>query len=263
MRRRDTRWTDAAAGSGFTARARSLTLVLALLTLMSACAPLPPRTSLPVETLRSGNFDVRRPNFVILHYTSNDDAARALRTLTSPVSRVSSHYLIGRDGRIYYLVDELARAWHAGESYWGNNRDLNSASIGIEIDNNGNEPYAEVQIAALLELLDDLKRRYAIPAANFLGHSDVAPRRKIDPGPHFPWRRLAAHGYGVWCDPPYEAAPAGADGAVLLAAFGYDVTDLAAAISAFKLRFVPDGDATQLTADDRARLYCLLGRRQR
>jgi len=141
-----------------------------------------------------------------------------------PQREVSAHYLIARDGRIYYLVDELARAWHAGESAWGGNRDLNSASIGIELDNNGEEPYAEAQIAALLALLADLTARWSIPAANVLGHGDVAPGRKVDPGALFPWRRLAAAGFGLWCDPPYDPPPAGLDDASLLAALGYDVS---------------------------------------
>lgn len=228
---------------------------------VAACAPLPPRAGVPVEQWPSRNFDERRPNFVILHYTSNDDAQRALRTLTDALSKVSSHYLIARDGKIYYLVDELARAWHAGASYWGGNRDLNSASIGIELDNNGAEPFAEVQIEALLALLADLQRRYAIPAANFLGHGDVAPARKTDPGRHFPWRRLAERGFGLWCEPPVTPVSSGADGAVLLAAFGYDVSDMAAATAAFKSHFAPDGDPRQLSDDDRALLYCLLAKK--
>ena len=138
-------------------------------------------------------------------------------------SKVSSHYLIARDGRIYYLVDELARAWHAGESYWGGNRDLNSASIGIELDNNGGEPFAEAQIEALIALLADLKARYGIPTANFIGHGDVAPGRKVEPSRWFPWQGLAGHGFGLWCEPPYPPAPPDLDSATLLAAFGYDV----------------------------------------
>ena len=228
---------------------------------LTACAPLPQRSSLPVEQRPSANFDERRPNYVILHYTSNDNAERALGTLTSPLSRVSSHYLIGRDGRIYYLVDELVRAWHAGESYWGGNRDLNSASIGIELDNDGVEPYAEAQIESLLALLADLQQRYAIPVENFLGHSDVAPQRKADPGRHFPWQRLAARGFGLWCEPPYAAALSVAGDSVALAALGYDVSDLAAAIVAFKLHYAPHGDPRQWTADDRALLNCLVAKK--
>jgi N-acetylmuramoyl-L-alanine amidase len=219
------------------------------------------RTGLPVELKPSPNFDERRPNFVILHYTSNDTAAPALRTLTDPASKVSAHYLIARDGRIYALVDERARAWHAGVSSWGGNRDVNSASIGIELDNNGSEAYAPPLLGALFALLDDLKTRYAIPAANFLGHSDVAPRRKVDPGRAFPWRLLAARGFGLWCEPPYGAPPT-TEGVTLLAAFGYDVADPAAAISAFRLHFAPDGDPRQLGDDDRAQLACLIEKKR-
>jgi N-acetylmuramoyl-L-alanine amidase len=231
-----------------------------LMLLVAACAALPVRTALPIEKRPSPNYDQRRPNFVILHYTSNDHAERALRTLTDRVRRVSSHYLVDRDGTIYYLVDELARAWHAGESYWGGNRDLNSASLGIEIDNNGAEPYSEPQIKSLLTLLADLKERYGIPAANFIGHSDIAPTRKTDPGGQFPWRRLAAMGYGLWCDPPYGPPPATAE-SLLLAALGYDVSNLPAAISGFKLHYVPSGDPARLTDDDRALLNCLVAKR--
>ena len=239
-------------------RASAVLLLLAL----AACTSAPPqRTSLPVELRASANFDERRPNYVILHYTSGSNAESALRTLTEPASKVSSHYLIARDGRIYQLVDERARAWHAGESYWGGSRDLNSASIGIELDNDGVSPYAELQVDALLTLLADIKERYAIPAANFLGHGDIAPRRKADPGPLFPWRRLAARGFGSWCDAPYPAAPQTSDDAVALAAFGYETADLRAAVAAFKNHFSPDSDSPTMTSDDRALLYCLISKR--
>ena len=241
-------------------RIRAGALLLALV--VAACAPLAPRTSLPVEVKASPNFDARRPNFVILHHTSNGEAERALTTLTDPLRKVSSHYLIARDGRIFYLVDELARAWHAGESYWGGNRDLNSASIGIELDNNGEEPFAEVQIEALLALLTDLKQRYGIPTANFLGHGDVAPGRKVDPSRWFPWQRLAANDFGLWCEPPYPPAPSGLSDAVLLAALGYEVSSLDAAIAAFKRHFAPHDASREMTADDRARLQCLVSQRQ-
>jgi len=242
------------------APARGLIALLALA--VAACTPLPPRAGVPVEPRPSPNFDERRPNFVILHHTGDDSAEQALTTLTDPVRKVSSHYLIARDGRIYYLVDELARAWHAGESYWGGNRDLNSASIGIELDNNGNEPFAEAQIEALLELLADLKARYGIPTANFLGHGDVAPRRKTDPSRWFPWKRLAEHGFGLWCEPSYSPAPPGVAGAALLSAFGYDVSDLDAAIAAFRRHFAPDDASREMTERERARLHCLVSRRQ-
>lgn len=229
-----------------------------------ACTPLSQRAGVPLESRPSANFDERRPNFVILHYTGGAGAQHALRTLTDPLSQVSAHYVVARDGKIYQLVDERARAWHAGESYWGGSRDLNSASLGIELDNDGAEPFAEDQIAALVQLLADIKARYAVPAANFLGHADVAPRRKGDPGRRFPWRRLATRGFGLWCEPPYAPPPRGADDTLTLAAFGYDVSDAAAAISAFKTHFVHDGDADAvgLTDDDRALLVCLIGKKQ-
>lgn len=233
-----------------------------LLLFVAACAPLPRGAGVPLEQRPSPNFDERRPHFVILHYTSNSDAARALRTLTDPGAKVSAHYLIVRDGKIYQLVDERARAWHAGVSYWGGGQDVNSASLGIELDNDGEERFAEPQIVALMGLLTDIKARYGMPAANFLGHADVAPRRKIDPGRRFPWQRLAAAGFGLWCEPPYPPAPRGAADVLLLAAFGYDVADTAAAISAFKTHFVPGGDADTFTDDDRALLNCLIDKKR-
>src|SRR5258706_8093768 len=232
--------------------------LLLVLLAIAACTTAPPsmqHTALPVLVRPSASFDERRPNFVILHYTSNDNGERGLRTLTDPASKVSAHYLVGRDGRIYALVDERARAWHAGVSYWGGNRDVNSAAIGIELDNDGNEPYAAPLIDKLLALLADLKARYSIPTANFLGHSDVAPRRKVDPGARLALRELAARGYGLWCDPPYPVPPA-ADGLTLLAAFGYDTADAAAATSAFKLHFSPAADSPDLPNADRAKLAC-------
>jgi N-acetylmuramoyl-L-alanine amidase len=184
--------------------------------LLGACAQLPEYTRLPVVQHPSVNFNERRPSFVILHHTGNAEAKRALGALSNPVAEVSAHYLVARDGTIYYLVDEMKRAWHAGESWWGGPIDMNSASIGIELDNDGSEPYAESQIAALLALLTDLEQRYKIPAANFLGHGDIAPGRKVDPGVGFPWRRLAEHGFGLWCEPPFKPVPPGVDDGALL-----------------------------------------------
>jgi len=233
----------------------------ALILLLAACQPLSLRTSLPVEVRPSPNFDARRPNYVVLHHTGDEDAVRALTVLTDPLQKVSSHYLIARDGTIFYLVDEQVRAWHAGESYWGGDRDLNSASIGIELVNNGDEPFPDPQIAALTALLADLKTRYRIPTANFLGHGDVAPGRKVDPSRWFPWRRLAEQGFGLWCDAPAEGVietATGADDALLLRAFGYDVTDFGAAVGAFKRRFAADDTLPEMTAESRAVLQCLL-----
>ena len=183
-----------------------------------------------------------------------------MRTLTDPQRRVSAHYVIGRDGAVYQLVDERARAWHAGESKWGADTDLNSASLGIELDNNGDEPFPDMQISALLTLLQGMQERHRIPAANFLGHGDVAPGRKVDPSRYFPWAILARQGYGLWCEPPLPEPPVDMDTILALRAFGYDLADPAAAIRAFKRHFVPDATATEFTERDRSVLYCLLSR---
>ena len=239
--------------AGPTRTARSALLAL----LLGACAQLPEHTRLPVVQHPSVNFNERLPSFVILHHTGKAESERALATLSNPVSEVSAHYLVARDGTIYSLVDEMKRAWHAGDSWWGGPIDMNSASIGIELDNDGSEPYAESQIAALLVLLADLRQRYRIPAVNFLGHGDIAPGRKVDPGVGFPWRRLAEHGFSLWCEPPFEPAPAGLDAGTLLGAFGYDVSSIEAAIAAFNRRFA-GVESRRMTEEGRARLYCLV-----
>lgn len=228
-----------------------------LIVLLAACAPVPQRADLPMQSRPSPNFDERQPNFVIIHATGDDTAEQALRTLTDPQRKVSSHYLIGRDGTVYKLVDERNRAWHAGESKWGADTDLNSVSLGIELDNNGSEPFPDIQISALLTLLDGIAERYRIPPANYLGHGDVAPRRKVDPSRYFPWAALARRGYGLWCDPPWPEPPAIMDEALALRAIGYDVSDLEAAIRAFKRHFVQGESTTELTDRNRGVLYCL------
>jgi N-acetylmuramoyl-L-alanine amidase len=233
---------------------------------LNACSVSPYQTSLAREWIPSPNYNERRPNFVVIHHTSNDTSARALDTLRNPVRELSAHYLIGRDGRLYQLVDELARAWHAGTSYWGGNTDINSSSIGIELDNNGEEPFAEPQIATLLALLADLRERYKIPAANFLGHADVAPRRKADPSRYFPWKRLAAEGFGLWCDPWDPVSPANLDSVGVLQAFGYDVSDPAAAIAAFRRHYAGEqslrGARTELSEEELALAQCLVERKR-
>lgn len=226
--------------------------------LLAACAPLPTGQGRAAAWLPSPNFDQRRPNFVILHQTTNATVDKALATLTDPARKVSAHYLIGRDGKSLQLVDESARAWHAGESRWGGMSDLNSASIGIELDNTGEEPFAEVQITALLALLAELRERHRIPAANVLAHGDVAPGRKVDPSRYFPWRRLAQSGFGLWCDQPPTAPPAGFDAALGLRALGYDMTQPAAVRAAFRRHFLGREGEAELDTAEQALLYCLL-----
>lgn len=236
-------------------------LALLPLAMLAACAPLRPGNNAGWRP--SPNFDQRRPNFVILHQTTNDTAEKALATLTDPRRKVSAHYLVARDGAVLQLVDEAARAWHAGESWWGGMTDLNSASIGIELDNTGEEPFAEPQIVALLDLLGELGARYQIPRANFLAHGDIAPGRKVDPGRLFPWQRLAQRGFGLWCDEPPAEPPPGFDVALGLQALGYDTSVPAAARAAFRRHFVAADADAEFSPGERALLHCLLRTRAR
>ena len=233
-------------------------LAVLLLAPLAACAPLPAGQGRGALWQPSPNFDQRRPNFVILHQTSNDNVEKALATLTDPQRKVSAHYLIGRDGAVIQLVDESARAWHAGDSWWGGMTDLNSASIGIELDNTGEEAFAEPQIAALLVLLDELRTRHRIPAANYLAHGDIAPGRKVDPSRLFPWQRLAQQGFGRWCETPPPAAPAGFDALLGLQALGYDIKAPGAARGAFRRHFRGSEGDVELAPDEQALLHCLL-----
>lgn len=155
----------------------------------------------------------RRPDLVILHYTGLPTIEDSLTRLTDPAARVSCHYFVDEAGQLYRLVDEDRRAWHAGASFWQGERDVNSRSIGIELQNPGHEfgyrDFPDEQIAALERLLGDLKERYELLDQCFLGHSDVAPERKIDPGEKFPWPRLAKRGFGLW---PFDSPGGDADG---------------------------------------------------
>lgn len=232
---------------------------LAAAMLAGACGTLVPPPGGGHAWVPSPNYGERRPNFVILHQTTKENVADALRTLTNPLKAVSAHYLVGKDGSITQLVDEANRAWHAGDSSWGWLTDINSASIGIELDNKDDRPFTEPQIRALLGLLADIKTRHRIPAANFLAHADVAPGRKVDPNRLFPWRRLAAQGYGLWCDEEELTPPPPAFDALLaLQAFGYDTRDAGRAVLAFRRHFAGMEDGGGLDDADRARLFCLL-----
>jgi N-acetylmuramoyl-L-alanine amidase len=162
-------------------------------------------TPIPVP---SPNFDVRTalPDMLVLHYTGMVDGPAALARLCDPQAKVSAHYMVEVDGRVFALVPEERRAWHAGKSFWRGASDMNDVSIGVEIVNPGHElgyvPFPDVQIAAVIELLTDIRSRWTIPDSRILGHSDVAPGRKIDPGELFPWKRLAEAGHGLWAEPP-------------------------------------------------------------
>lgn len=181
------------------------------------------------------------PHLIVLHYTAMQSAEAALDRLCAPEHEVSSHYLIGRDGALYQLVDEERRAWHAGQGVWGGRDDVNSRSIGVELDNPGDCPFSEPLMESLIALVADVRARWAIPVEGVIGHSDFAPARKFDPGRRFDWARLARVGQAVW--------PASADwqGAAVperflekAARFGYPAEEgFEPVLSAFRQRFRP------------------------
>jgi N-acetylmuramoyl-L-alanine amidase len=176
---------------------------------------------------------------VVLHYTGMPSAAEALTRLCDPGTEVSAHYLIDEAGVVTALVPEELRAWHAGTGSWGQVRDVNSHSIGIELANDGSSPFAAWQMRALVDLLANIRARWDIPVERVIGHSDMAPQRKSDPGRRFDWRALALDGQGVWS----EAGPAGTvdNGAFHAALLALGYPDLAPdlLLGAFRLRFRP------------------------
>lgn len=190
------------------------------------------------------NFNLRKPNFVIIHHTAQNSCEQTLKTFTTVATQVSAHYVICRDGTTHHMLNDYLRAWHGGAARWGNLTDINSASIGIELDNNGTEPFSEAQINSLLQLLETLKKAYNIPTANFIGHADIAPTRKVDPGLFFPWKQLAEKGFGTWYGDTSTVKLNGDFKTMdALRIIGYDVRDSAAAIRAFRLHFMQDSIA--------------------
>jgi N-acetylmuramoyl-L-alanine amidase len=187
------------------------------------------------------NFNLRKPNFVIIHHTAQNSCPETLHTFTATRTQVSAHYVICRDGTVHHMLNDYLRAWQAGASKWGNVTDINSISIGIELDNNGFEPFSDLQINSLLHLLATLKTEYNIPAANFIGHGDIAPTRKNDPSSYFPWKQLADKGFGLWyADTTGISVPDGFSSLMALRLIGYDIRDSSAAAQAFKRHFEQD-----------------------
>lgn len=202
----------------------------------------------------SPNFGERRGRgrveLVVLHYTAMPSCAEALERLCDPAAEVSAHYLIDGDGTVLSLVDEAARAWHAGAGEWRGEADVNSRSIGIELANTGREPFAEPQMVALERLLAGILERHGLGPEAVIAHSDMAPDRKGDPGPRFDWRRLALQGLSVWPDlpgaPPPHLFPTRGEGGALpdrerfiadLRAFGYPEATPETLLTAFRFRF--------------------------
>ena len=203
-------------------------------------------------------------SMVVLHYTGMPTAEAALDKMCSEEGGVSAHYCITEDGTIYRLVDEEHRAWHAGKSYWRGITDVNSASVGIEIVNPGHEfgyrDFPDEQIAALIPLLSDIKNRHGISRGNIVGHSDIAPTRKVDPGEKFPWPALAKRRLALPSPTRDLMDPFWTDAGFMLALerFGYDVTDQRAAVEAFQRRFRPETIDGIIDGECRAKLLALL-----
>lgn len=264
---------------------KKLTLLLILTMAMAACSNNPYRATNkvynkqakafakslrtpPVETYFSDsaklppywvgttNFNMRKPSFVIIHHTAQNSCEQTLKTFTLPRTSVSAHYVICKDGTLHQMLSDYMRAWHGGVSRWGNLTDINSASIGIELDNNGFEPFDSLQLNSLLSLLARLKKEHGIPAANFIGHGDIAPTRKNDPNYRFPWKTLAEKGFGLWYDEQRAPVPDGFNPIIALRIIGYDVKDTTAAIRSFKRHFLQDTTKT-LNDIDRSVLYNL------
>ncbi len=203
------------------------------------------------------NFNLRKPNFVIIHHTAQNGCDETLKTFTTAKTQVSAHYVICKDGRVHHMLNDYLRAWQAGISKWGNTTDINSVSIGIEIDNNGFEPFTEPQINSLLQLLDRLKKAYNIPTANFIGHADIAPCRKVDPNKYFPWQKLAENGFGFWYDTTGVEVPVDFNAMQALRIIGYDIQKPEAAIQSFKIHFEQDDSTRIITDDDKKILFDL------
>lgn len=205
------------------------------------------------------NLGLRKPNFVIIHHTAQNSCDQTLKTFTLPRTQVSAHYVICKDGKVHHMLNDYLRAWHAGTGSWGNDKDINSSSIGIELDNNGFESFTPAQINSLLTVLDTLKTKYRIPIANFIGHADIAPTRKNDPNQTFPWELLSQKGYGLWySDTAYTVVPENFNAIQALRIIGYSIKDTTAAITAFKRHFgLKDGDKI-LTPEDNKVVYDLM-----
>lgn len=212
-------------------------------------------TPAPSYWIGTTNFGMRKPNFVIIHHTAQTACDTTLKTFTLSRTQVSAHYVICKDGTIHHMLNDYLRAWHAGAGRWGNITDVNSTSIGIELDNNGFENFSAPQINSLLILLKKLKKDNNIPVANFIAHADIAPARKVDPNKYFPWQQLAQNGYGYWYDTASTKLPADFNAVQSLRIIGYDIKDPGAAIKAFKLHFVQQDSSGIITTADKKIIF--------
>ncbi|WBU57984.1 N-acetylmuramoyl-L-alanine amidase [Paracoccus sediminicola] len=191
--------------------------------------------------------DGARPALIVIHYTGMGDCASARARLCDPAAEVSAHWLIDEDGTSEALIPEDRRAWHAGAGAWQGREDVNSRSVGIELANPGNRPFAAAQMDALDDLLRGIMDRWSISPAGVIGHSDLAPGRKFDPGPRFDWARLARQGLALHPDAPGADLPLQDS----LSRIGYPETGPETRLAAFRLRFRPRATGPETEADRR------------
>lgn len=229
---------------------------------LSIKSPVLLSNGISTEWISTVNFNLRKPNFIILHHTAQDSLTQTLKTFTVSRTQVSAHYVISEDGRVVQMVNDYLRAWHGGNATWGKNSDINSASIGIELDNNGIKPFSDKQIISLLALLTKLKKDYNIPTQNIIGHADIAPTRKKDPSALFPWKLLAINGFGIWPDDVLEPAPADFNVEQGLRIIGYNTKNLPAAITAFKLHYIQSEVNAVLDEKTRNTIYNIYKKQQ-
>ncbi len=205
------------------------------------------------------NFGMRKPEIVIIHHTAQQSCDQTLQTFTLEKTQVSAHYVICRAGKVYHMLNDWLRAWHAGASRWGGMTDVNSASIGIELDNNGAEPFSDAQIDALINTLTTLKKTYNINIRNFVGHGDIAPGRKVDPNILFPWKKLADAGFGIWYkDTSKITVPVDFNETSYLRIIGYDVSNITQARQAFRRHFMVTSTTGELNLEEKKVLTSLM-----
>ncbi len=213
-----------------------------------------------IDVNPSVNFNLRKPQYIILHHTDQENCQQTYDTFQSKQRGVSAHYVICKDGTVTQMLSDYVRGWHAGKGHWQTINDMNSISLGIELDNNGHEAFSIEQIQSLLELLSALSEKYAIDRNNIIGHSDWAVGRKVDPSTFFPWQQLAQAGFGIWYDerlvttifPKEDFNPIRG-----LKHIGYDISQAEAAIQSFRLHFMSKDTTGPLSPEEIQIIYLL------
>ncbi len=205
------------------------------------------------------NFNLRKPLFVVIHHTAQNSCDQTLKTFTLSRTQVSAHYVICKSGRQFQMLSDYLRAWHAGAGAWGTVTDMNSVSIGIELDNNGNEPFTDAQMKQLLLLLEKLKKDYNIPSQNFIGHADLAPGRKNDPSIYFDWQKLAQNGFGKWyADTTALKVPVNFTANLGLKLLGYRHADTLAVQKTFRRKYFQKETNTAFSTSELKVLWALV-----